>query len=160
MSLVRPLVRSLVRPLVRSVFPNQNPLKFSLFTPKADHTLSTEPVVGSATPTYTRATTATVEDWEGTIHTVPAGELRWMGARRTENLLTYSNDFSNAAWAKSNFTLAEELTIFPTALDSAWKLTPDSTTSIHTLRKNNAVVEGDLRFSVYAKYNGCSYIII
>jgi len=82
---------------------------FSLFTPPEDHILSTTPITNNATATYTRAGEATIEDWEGTQHIVPDGELRWMGARRTENLLTYSEDLSNADWyADGNHTVTSQ----------------------------------------------------
>ena len=42
---------------------------------------------GSATPTFTRATTATVVDHEGVLRYCRPGEARFWGARRVENLL-------------------------------------------------------------------------
>ena len=54
-----------------------------------------------AAPTFTRATTATVEDFEGIIKTAISGEARFKGARRVDNLLTYTEDFSDdVAWVK------------------------------------------------------------
>ncbi len=56
---------------------------------------------GSATPTFTRTTAATVTDWEGTVRAVLPGEARFQGARRVQNLLAgtgkSSEVFSN--WA-------------------------------------------------------------
>src|SRR5574343_458515 len=52
------------------------PLKISLALQKG---------VGQAT--FTRATAATVEDFEGLIKTVKSGEARFKGARRVENLI-------------------------------------------------------------------------
>lgn len=58
------------------------------------------PERGSATPTFTRSTTATVEDFEGRIIEVKSGEARFEGARRVENLLT---DSENAeGWITNN----------------------------------------------------------
>jgi len=59
---------------------------------------------GTGTLLFTRATTATVVDFEGLIKTVKSGEIRFTGARRVENLLTYTEDFSNAVWVSSNVT--------------------------------------------------------
>ena len=42
---------------------------------------------GVGKPTFTRATTATVTDFEGLIKTVKSGEARFEGARRVENLI-------------------------------------------------------------------------
>jgi len=49
-------------------------------------------------PTFTRATAATFEDFEGVIRTVESSEPRFQGARRVENLLVASEDFTNSAW--------------------------------------------------------------
>lgn len=43
--------------------------------------------IGIGVPTYTRATIATVTDWEGIVRPVVAGEARFSGARRVQNLL-------------------------------------------------------------------------
>jgi hypothetical protein len=57
---------------------------------------------GAGAFSFTRATTATVEDWEGAIKVCKSGEVRFPGARRVENLIaTTSEDFSNAAWGVS-----------------------------------------------------------
>jgi len=60
---------------------------------------------GQGIATYSRADgadrRATVTDFEGRIIPVKAGEARFDGARRVENLISYSEDFSNAAWVKS-----------------------------------------------------------
>mgnify|MGYP003634011327 CR=1 FL=1 len=45
-------------------------------------------------PTFTRATAATFEDFEGLIKTVESSEPRFQGARRVENLQPYSEDFT------------------------------------------------------------------
>ena len=65
-------------------------------------TLVPEIFGGSSTPTFTRATTAYVTDFEGLLKPVFSGEARFTGARRVRNLFaTKSEDFSNAAWTKS-----------------------------------------------------------
>lgn len=43
--------------------------------------------VGIGNPTFTRASTATVTDFEGVVRTAVAGEARFTGARRVQNLL-------------------------------------------------------------------------
>ena len=57
---------------------------------------------GQGIATYSRADgadrRATVTDFEGRIIPVKQNEARFEGARRVENLFSYSNDFSNAAW--------------------------------------------------------------
>lgn len=49
---------------------------------------------GSGSATFTRATTATIDDWEGVIRSALTGEVRFRGARRVQNLSSKSEDFS------------------------------------------------------------------
>ena len=53
---------------------------------------------GSGTPTFTRATTAYVQDWEGLWKQVLSGEARFTGARRVQNRVVKSEDFTDASW--------------------------------------------------------------
>ena len=52
-------------------------------------------------PTFTRATSATFEDFEGVIRTAESSEPRFVGARRVENLVPASEDFTNVGWLKN-----------------------------------------------------------
>lgn len=56
------------------------------------------------TPTFTRATVATVKDFEGLVREVKSGEARFEGARRVENLITASEDMTNGAYSTENGT--------------------------------------------------------
>jgi hypothetical protein len=63
------------------------------------------PLIGNVPPTFIRATTATVKDAEGLVVRVLSGEMRYSGLRRERNLVaTKSEDWSNAAWTKTNVT--------------------------------------------------------
>jgi hypothetical protein len=55
-------------------------------------------------PTFTRATAATFEDFEGLIKTVESREPRFQGARRVENLQPYSEDFTKEVTTTSGNT--------------------------------------------------------
>lgn len=57
--------------------------------------------LGTGSPTFTRATTAYVTDFEGLAKNCKSGEIRFTGARRVANLLTFTEDFSNAVWGAS-----------------------------------------------------------
>ena len=57
-----------------------------------------------ATPTFTRASPATVTDFEGNARTCLANEARFQGMRRVQNLVAYSENLANAIWVKSNVT--------------------------------------------------------
>lgn len=116
---------------------------------------------GSTTPTFTRATTATYTDHEGYVHDVLSGEPRFMGARRIRNQFTYSQDFSNAIWAKnavasSTFTGLTD----PFGGTTACKLVIDNGSSVigndgvgsfsQTITKTESVAQLHM-FSIYAK---------
>ena len=66
---------------------------------------------GSNVPTFARTSVATVTDFEGQLKSIKSGEARFQGARRVENLLTYTEDFSNAAWAKSVGSSASQVSV-------------------------------------------------
>ena len=64
-----------------------------------------EVYTGSSTPTFTRATTAYVTDFEGLLKQVPSGASRHTGARFVRNyVVTNSEDITNAAYAASTAT--------------------------------------------------------
>lgn len=106
----------------------------------ADLTNSLIPSVAIAsTPTFTRADTdATVTDFEGLIKKVTANEARFFGARRVENLVIDSEDFTNAGWTKTNTTAtADQLTATAgnaTTLDSYTALAGDYVFSVELQR--------------------------
>jgi len=56
-------------------------------------------------PTFTRATAATFEDFEGLVRTADSSEPRFVGARRVENEFSYPEDLTNGAWTKSAATI-------------------------------------------------------
>jgi hypothetical protein len=60
-------------------------------------TNSLEAAIGTD-PTFTRATSATVEDFEGLIRTVKSNEPRFQGARRVANYIGNSEDLSASSW--------------------------------------------------------------
>jgi hypothetical protein len=62
------------------------------------HTLA---ATTGTTPTFTRATSATFEDFEGVIRTAESSEPRFVGARRVENLVQNSQNIEGAGWGKS-----------------------------------------------------------
>lgn len=92
-----------------------------LFGAAFQASLVPETASGDSTPTFTRASTATFTDYEGVIRHVNSGEARFQGARRVENLLSYSEDFSNAAWVLDSgvTSTTDTLTFDGTALQRA-----------------------------------------
>jgi len=65
------------------------------------------------TITYSRATTATVTDHEWVIRYVKSGEARFQGARRVENLFSYSEDASNGYWNKQRASVTANAIAWP-----------------------------------------------
>jgi hypothetical protein len=59
---------------------------------------------------WARNITATVVDHEGLVKTAKANEARLTGARRVENLITYTEDLTNAAWIKGNTAITTGVT--------------------------------------------------
>jgi hypothetical protein len=55
--------------------------------------------------TWARNLTASVIDFEGLNKTAKANEARFPNTRRVENLLPFSEDFSNASWTKAGGTI-------------------------------------------------------
>jgi hypothetical protein len=93
MPVVNPGIRRYIGSAIQRLFNSAS------FSAPLTHSLTLERGTGS--PTFTRATTATFQDFEGVLRTVPAGCARFTGARFVYNrIATTSEDFSNAAWTK------------------------------------------------------------
>ena len=81
------------------------------------------PEEGTGGPTYTRATTAYVTDFEGLLKQVPSGCARFTGARMVRNwLTTTSENFSNAAWTKDATTTVTAGQTDPIGGTTAYKI--------------------------------------
>jgi hypothetical protein len=83
---MRPALMQLFRPVPQPSF--SAPLKTHLLLDR-----------GVGIPTYTRASTATVTDFEGLLKTAKSGEARFEGARRVENLIL--NPETGTGWGTS-----------------------------------------------------------
>ena len=71
------------------------------FSNKLQTTLVPQFGYGDLTPTLTRATAATQTGFDGNLNQVLSGEVRFNGSRRVRNLLTFTEDFSNAIWVNA-----------------------------------------------------------
>jgi len=114
----------------------------------------------SSLVSFTRATTGTVTDFEGLIKNVKSGEVRFDGMRRVENLLTYSQDFSNAVWVKSAATITADAIAAPDGTLTADKIVENSATATHFAYNPIAVNSGSFTFTVYAKAGERSWIYV
>lgn len=104
--------------------------------------------------TFTRASTATYFDSAGTLQTAAINAPRFdynpstLAARgllieeQRTNLLTYSEQFDNAAWTKSNASITADAATSPAGTATADKLVEDTATSSHFVRQNATGVVG------------------
>ena len=113
---------------------------------------------------FTRNTIGTYVDANGIIQTAAAGEPRYtydpvtgkeLGLLVEEsrtNLVTYSEDFNNAAWLKSNTTVTANNAVAPDGTSTADKVIEDSADSSHYVRTSVTVLPSTrYTYSIYAK---------
>ena len=89
--------------------------------------------VGSAVPTFMRATAAYVQDNEGVQRLAAASEARFWGARRVEQQLTKTEDFADANWLKTNVPVPTTGFPDPFGGTRAVKVFDDTTNGAHIL---------------------------
>jgi hypothetical protein len=68
------------------------------------------------------------------------------------NVLTYSQDFTNSAWAKSDVTITANSIISPSGILNGSKIIPNSNNTFHAFYES--VPTGVYSFSIYAKAGG------
>lgn len=80
----------------------------------------------------------------------------------TTNLLTYSEDFGNAAWVKSNSTVPSHSLIFsPDGTQSARKIIASTSNSSHFVRGTvSTAANGNYSLSIYAKSGGYDFLAL
>lgn len=107
---------------------------------------SIKPTDGSGDLVVTRATTATRVNSAGLVEVVP------------RNLLTYSNTFTNAIWAKANATITTSQIGYD-GTNNASLLVEDSSNSSHYIRQTPSL-SGQITISVYAKANTRNWLYL
>lgn len=116
--------------------------------------------------TFSRASSATMVDSTGTLITVPSGTPRighhvyngdqWVNkgilveSEARTNVVTYSDQFNNAAWTKAAPTITADAIASPDGNDNADKLIESSTTA-HAVYQVPTVTAVAYTFSVFAK---------
>jgi hypothetical protein len=116
---------------------------------------------------FTRATTATRVNRNGLIEEVQSGVPRidftgdgslLLEPQRT-NSLPYSEDFSNAAWAKTNSTITINSAESPKGVDNAAAFIENTSLGEHRIQDGISLTSGiDYTFSVFVKANGRNFI--
>lgn len=97
--------------------------------------------------TFSRASNATVTGPDGTLQYAP------------HNLLTYSEQFDNAVWLKSNATVTANAAAAPDGALTADKLVEDTNTGNHVLQSAAVTLAAvPTTFSVFVKENGRGWV--
>ena len=120
---------------------------------------------------FTRASSATVVNKQGLIETVQSGIPRIdfnndaKGALLLEpqstNLVTYSEDFSNASWQKNNVSIVSNEITSPDGTLNADKFIPSTSNSNHRITNSvNGTQNLAVTLSVYAKADGYNFLRI
>ena len=108
---------------------------------------------------FTRATTATVTDNDWIIRNCLSGEARFQGARRVQNLYTYSQDISNAVWTAVSCTKQSNVTTAPDGTITGDRVQTNASTALTEMFQNLDVVSGrTYTYSAYVKYHNWRYI--
>lgn len=90
---------------------------------------------------FTRTTSATYVNSAGLIATTPA----------SVNLLTYTQEFDNAAWTKTNTTVTANAATAPDGTATADKLAETATTAVHNTGQSITTTVQAYSFSCYVK---------
>lgn len=122
--------------------------------------------------TFTRTSTATYFDSEGVLRTAASGEPRFTFDPVTEeslgllieesrtNLFTYSDQFDNAAWGKTNLNVTANAIVAPDGALTSDLLIATSTSGVHSINETQTVTAASHTQSVYAKAGGYSWLTI
>ncbi len=103
----------------------------------------------------TRATVASVTDYNNIIKQVVSGEERYMGARRVENIAVQSQTFDNVAWAKSDVTVTADQIAAPDGTTTADLVTITSQAGAQVPFLTDSITlanVGSWTFSCYVKF--------
>jgi hypothetical protein len=136
---------------------------------KTSKLYSVVPSSGTGDMDVVRATTATRLNASGLIESVGVNIPRidytngscpslLVEPQRT-NLVTYSNQFDNAAWSKEDISVSANASISPSGIQDAHKLVPNTNNNDHTVYQLLSS-GGNRTFSVYAKADGFNYIFL
>jgi hypothetical protein len=116
-----------------------------------------------AVTAYTVTTTQPITNYIPQLLTAASGVARFdhnpttfesLGLEIEEqraNLLTYSEQFDNAAWTKSNATITANTVVAPDGTLTGDKLVENTATSTHEVQQNQTVTVAPHTFSAYAK---------
>jgi len=114
---------------------------------KEDTVFSAIPTDGSGDLSFTRASNGTRINSAGLVEVCP-----W-------NLLTYSEEFNNAAWTKDASTISSNAINAPNGTLTADLLIPSTTSATdHRIRQSLPNSVGNFNYSVYVKSGGYNWV--
>jgi hypothetical protein len=140
----------------------------------ADNKSLVDAVTGASLVTFTRASSGTFVGSDGVLQTatndVPrfdhnptTGEsLGLLVEEQRTNLLTFSEQFDNAAWGTNNTTISADAAVAPNGATTADKMVETATTGTHDIRRLSISFTSGLPYtnSIYAKADGRSLLLI
>jgi hypothetical protein len=81
-------------------------------------------------------------------------------AKAEENLFSYSQEFDNAAWSKTNITVTANSTTAPDGTTTAESILETATTGSHQVLRDLTQLSGTYVTSIFAKANGRNWLAI
>lgn len=142
--------------------------KASIYLSASATNVGTLPVIKGLDLDFVRNDEATYVDEDGIIQTAPINVPRidfsdnGTGALLLEpqstNLITFSEDFTDASWLKGNTTVTADATASPTGIVHASKIFSNSTLSTHVIQSELLGGVGTFTLSIFAKASELKYI--
>jgi hypothetical protein len=119
-------------------------------------------VSGATGYSFSRASAAYYTNSDGTLELFESGQLRMKRtADAGHNLLTYSQEFDNAAWGKARATVTANAATAPDGTSTADKLVEDATASnTHFIRQTPTLSNVNHAVSAFAKAGERSWLIL
>jgi len=125
----------------------------------------------SSATAYTATTTQAITNYIPTLQTAASGVARFDNNPTTgeslgllieesrTNLVTYSSDYSNAAWTKTNTTITSAANVAPDGTQTAQKVVESTSSSGHELYEAVTLVSGNsYTWSGYFKAAGRNWV--
>lgn len=157
-NLFRPILQPVLRPLTVAILDWIN-APFNLFAAIINDAGELAPYV-----TFTRPSTATRYNSAGLLETVAANAPRYDYDPTTvtrANLLTYSEDFSNAVWVKSGATVSANDALSPIGTSDADKIVESALNEGHNVRASASLAGATTyAYSFFVKQAGRNSISV
>jgi len=80
--------------------------------------------------------------------------------KQSTNILTYSEDFSNAAWTKTDLTVIANAITSPDGTTNAQKIVPNTTNGTHYIDQFVTISSVDYTYTIYAKKGEYNYLYV